>query len=183
MKKVMPSSPAAWKSRIRKEIRAARRIIILGVGNISKGDDAAGILCAQELKILTGGKARSRPKILLGYENPENTTGEIRKFRPDFVLILDAAHEGHEPGTVFIVGKNQIEDDSVSTHTISLTLLVSYLEETIGCKVMVLGIQPLNLGSGENVSLPVKKSAERLAAYIAHVFMGTAAGVKPTRYA
>jgi hydrogenase 3 maturation protease len=173
MKKVMPSSPAAWKSRIREEILSARRIIILGVGNPAKGDDAAGILCAQELKKLMGGKARSRLKILLGHETPENATGEIRRFRPDLVLILDAAQGRYKPGTTFIAGKNQIEDDTVSTHMISLGLLVAYLEETIACKVMVLGIQPLNLGLGENVSLPVRRTVEKLAAYIARVFLGT----------
>jgi len=173
MKKEAPSSPAAWKGRLTKEILSAPRIVILAVGNPAKGDDAAGILCAQELKKLMGGKARSRLKILLGHETPENVTGEIRKFRPGLVLILDAAQGGYKPGTVFIVEKNQIDDDSVSTHTISLGLLVAYLEETIGCKVMVLGIQPLNLGLGENVSLPVKRAAEKLAAFIAHVIMGT----------
>ncbi len=169
MKKDIPSSPAAWKGPLRREVLAAKKILILAVGNLSKGDDAAGILCTQKLKKLMGGKARSRLKILLGHETPENATGEIRKFRPDLVLILDAAQGGYKPGSVFIVGKSQIEDDSFSTHTISLGLLISYLEETIGCKVMVLGIQPLNLGLGENVSLPVKKNAERLAAFLANV--------------
>jgi hydrogenase 3 maturation protease len=173
MKKDMRSSPASWKSLLRKKILSARRIVVLAAGNLTKGDDAAGILCAQELKKLMGGKARSRLKILLGHENPENTTGEIRKFRPDLVLILDAAQGGYKPGTVFIVEKNQIEDDSVSTHTISLGLLVSYLEESIGCKAIILGIQTLNLGLGKKVSLPVKKIAERLAAFLAHVFAGT----------
>lgn len=173
MKKDPPSSQLTWKSRLRKEILSARRIVILAVGNPSKADDGAGILCAQELKKLMGGKARSSLKILLGYETPENTTGEIREFHPNLVLILDAAQGQYNPGTVFIVEKDDIEDDGVSTHRISLALLVSYLEETVGCKVMVLGIQPLNLGLGEKVSAPVKRSADSLAAYIAHVFMGT----------
>ncbi len=173
MKKDMSSPPAAWKGRLKKEILSARRIVILAAGNLTKGDDAAGIQCAQKLKKLMGGKARSCLKILLGHETPENATGEIRKFRPDLVLILDAAQGGHNPGTVFIVEKNQIEDESVSTHTISLALLVVYLEETIGCKVMVLGIQPLSLGLGEKVSARIIKSAGSLAAFLAHVFTDT----------
>jgi hydrogenase 3 maturation protease len=172
MKKDPPSSQLTWKSRLRKEILSARRIVVLGVGNPAKGDDAAGILCAQELKKLMGGKACSRLTILRGYETPENTTGEIRKFHPNFVLILDAARGQYKPGTVFLVEKDDIEDDGVSTHRISLALLVSYLEETIGCKVIVLGIQPLNLGLAEKVSETAKKSATALAAYLANIFMG-----------
>jgi hydrogenase 3 maturation protease len=178
MKKDMTSSPPAWKGPVRREILAAKKILILAVGNTSKGDDAAGILCAQELKKLMGGKACSRLKILLGHETPENTTGEIRKFHPNLVLILDAAQGQYKPGAVFIVGKNQIEDDGVSTHTISLALLVAYLEETIGCKVMVLGIQPLDLRLGENISPIAKKSAKNLAAFLSQII-----GVKPTHYA
>jgi len=173
MKKDKRPSPAPWKSRIRKEILSAQRIIILGIGNISKGDDAAGILCAQELKKKFGRKAGSRLKILIGLETPENMTGEIRRFHPDLVLILDAAQGGYKPGTVFLAGKNQIEDDGASTHTISLALLASYLEETIGCKVIILGIQPLNLSLGDNISLPVRKASEKLVAYLTCVFVGT----------
>ncbi len=178
MKKDMLTSPSAWKGPIRREILAAKKILILGVGNTSKGDDAAGILCAGKLKKLMSEKARTRLKILLGHETPENTTGEIRKFHPNLVLILDAAQGQYNPGTVFIVEKDDIEDDGVSTHRISLALLVSYLEETIGCKVMVLGIQPLDLGLGEKISPIVKDSAKNLAAFLAQII-----GVKPTHYA
>jgi len=42
-------------------------------------------------------------------------------------------------------------------------------------KVMALGIQRLNLDLGENVSLPVRKTSEKLAAFLAHVFADTKA--------
>jgi hydrogenase 3 maturation protease len=174
----MPSSPPAWKGPLRREILAAKKILILAVGNISKADDAAGILCAQKLKKLMGGKVRSSLKILFGHETPENTTGEIRKFHPNLVLILDAAQGGFKPGTVFLLEKDDIEDDGVSTHRISLALLVSYLEETVGCKVMVLGIQPLDLRLEENISPLVKESAKSLAAFLSQII-----GVKPTHCA
>jgi len=171
-------SPPPWKSRLRREIRTAQNSVILAAGNTSKSDDGAAVLCAQKLKKLMGGKARSRLKILFGHETPENTTGEIRKFHPNLVLILDTARGQYKPGTVFLVEKDDIEEDGVSTHRISLALLVSYLEETIGCKVMVLGIQPLDLRLGENISPIVKKSAKNLAAFLSQII-----GVKPTRYA
>jgi hydrogenase 3 maturation protease len=166
------SFPSAWRGRLRREIQAAGKTVILGVGNTSKGDDAAGLLCAEELKKLILGKAHSRLKILLGQDTPENCTGKIREFNPDLVLILDAAQGSYRPGTIFLVEKDRIEDDGVSTHRISLALLISYLEETIGCRVIVLGIQPLDLGFGEDVSADVKKSAVKLATYLAPFFRG-----------
>ena len=166
----MGSAAPFWKKRLKQEILAAKKIVVLAVGNKSKGDDAAGIVCAEKLKKLVRGKARSRLKILLGSETPESLTGEIRKFRPDLVLILDAAQGTHQPGTVFIVEKDQIRDEGVSTHKISLALLVSYLEETVGCKVIVLGIQPLNLCEGAMMSVRIEKSEKKLTEYLASLF-------------
>jgi hydrogenase 3 maturation protease len=160
----------AWKPRIQRDIQSARRILILGVGNPSKGDDAAGLLCASELKKFVRGRALSRLKILFGFESPENFTGKIRAFHPELVLILDAALGPHKPGTVFIVDKERIADGGVSTHNIPLAILVSYLEETIACRVTVLGIQPLILSPGADVSAPVKSAATRLAAHLALSF-------------
>ena len=171
MRKNSPFTRLAWKSRIRKEIRAAGRVLVLGIGNPARGDDAAGLVCAKKLRTLIRGQARSRLKILLGYEAPENLTGKIRMFDPDVVLILDAAQGPFAPGTVFFVGKGKIQDEGVSTHKISLALLVSYLEETIGCKVIVLGIQPQVLALGENLSAPVEKAVDLLATYFSHIFL------------
>jgi hydrogenase 3 maturation protease len=170
--KKLTSPLAVWKRRLSKEIGAADRIVVLAVGNKSKRDDAAGLLCAEGLKKLLRGKALRSLKIVLGFEAPENMTGEIRKFNPDLVLILDAADGQYEPGSIFIVEKDRIKDEGVSTHKISLALLASYLEETVGCNVTVLGIQPLDLGFGEDVSERVKKSAAEVAAYLAHIFRG-----------
>ena len=167
----LTSPRPAWKRRLDKEIGAADRIVVLAIGNKSKRDDAAGLLCAERLKKLLRGKALRQLKIVLGLEAPENTTGEIRKFNPDLVLILDAANRQSEPGTVFIAEKDRIKDEGVSTHRISLALLASYLEETIGSKVVVLGIQPLDLGFGEGVSENVKKSVAKLANDLAEIFM------------
>jgi hydrogenase 3 maturation protease len=171
MRKNLPLTPPAWKSRIRKEIRAAGRVLILGVGNPARGDDAAGPACAGRLHRLMRGKARSGLKILRGFETPENRTGEIRKFNPGLVLIFDSAQGPFPPGAVFIVEKNKIENEGASTHRISLALLVSYLEKTIGCRVIVLGIQPLNLGLDENLSGPVEKSVDLLARYFSQIFL------------
>jgi hydrogenase 3 maturation protease len=170
MKKNLFSSPPAWKRRLRQAILAADRIVILAVGNTSKRDDAAGLICAEELKKLMHGTTSPGLKILLGHETPENYTGEIRKLNPGLVLIFDATRGQYRPGTVFIVERDKIEENGVSTHKISLALLASYLEETIGCKVIVLGIQPLDLSFGEDMSEDVKKSVDKLAEYLAHIF-------------
>jgi hydrogenase maturation protease HycI len=169
-KKMEDSRPhITWKRLARREIQKARRTVILGVGNKTRGDDAAGIVCSEKLKKSLRGKTRSHLKISLGYESPESLSGEIRKFDPDFVLILDAAAGPHGPGAVFVVEKDRIADEGFSTHKLSLALFVRYLDESIGCKVMVLGIQPETIGfnvRANKLSDPVKKSVNTLAEFL-----------------
>jgi hydrogenase 3 maturation protease len=140
MRNDFPLKP--WQIRLFEEIRRSSKTVILGVGNMDRGDDGAGVAAAGRLKAALRGRGRARMRVLIGHETPENLTGEIRAFGPGLVLILDAADGARRPGAVFLVEKEKIADDGVSTHKISPAMLVCYLEESVGCRVLVLGIQP-----------------------------------------
>ena len=43
---------------LRREIKAAGKVLVLGIGNPDKADDGAGILAAKALKKALGGRAR-----------------------------------------------------------------------------------------------------------------------------
>lgn len=160
----------AWKRALRREITSAGKVLVLGIGNPDRGDDGAGVLCARELAAARTGPARSRLKVLVGYETPENLTGEIRRFAPGLVLMVDAVVGPHPAGTVFPVGAEDIPDDGVSTHKISLKMLVTYLETTVGCRVRFLGIQAGSLELGRTLTPPVKKAARTLARWLGESF-------------
>ncbi len=163
----------AWQEALRREIAAAGKVLVLGIGNPDKADDAAGILAAEGLKKALGGRARI--KVLLGYETPENLTGEIRAFAPRLVIMIDAALGAHAPGTVFVVKREDIPDEGVSTHKISLRMLVAYLEETVGCKAVFLGIQASDLELGKPATAAVERAAQGLAASLAAMFRSSSA--------
>jgi hydrogenase maturation protease len=156
----------AWKRALRREIASAGKVLVLGIGNPDKGDDGAGVLCARELAAAWKGQTRSSLKVLLGYETPENLTGEIRRFAPGLVLMVDAVVGPHPAGTVFPVGAEDIPDDSISTHKISLRMLVTYLETTVGCRVRFLGIQAGSLEQGRPLTPSVEKAARTFARWI-----------------
>jgi hydrogenase 3 maturation protease len=137
------------------------------VGNVGRGDDGAGVLAAAALKKKLGQKGRSRLKVLLGHETPESLTGEIRRFRPGLVLILDAAASGKKPGSVFLLGKKDLAVEDISSHRMPLALLVGYLEESIGCRVLVLGIEPRSCREGAPLSAAVRKAVKILASQLA----------------
>jgi hydrogenase 3 maturation protease len=141
---------------------------MLGVGNRRRGDDAAGSLCVRLLKKQMAKKGAAREvRVLDARETPESATGLIREFRPTHVLIIDAAAGGHQPGTVFLIDKRKIAQEDISTHRIPLAHLVRYLEVSIGCRVILIGIEPEEVGWGKPVSAPVRKAAARLAAWLA----------------
>jgi hydrogenase 3 maturation protease len=157
---------AHWQTRLTDEIRAAQRIVVLGVGNPDKGDDGAGPCCVELIKSALPNRTAERMLVLNGREVPESQTGPIRKYGPELTIIVDAALGGHESGGIFIVDRDKIADTGISTHQISLLYLVRYLEESIGSRVTVVGIEPESMAEGAPMSAAALRAAEILAAFL-----------------
>jgi hydrogenase 3 maturation protease len=166
---------------LKNELSSAARVVVLGVGNIGRGDDGAGVLAAAALKKELGQRGRPRLKILIGHETPESLTGEIRRFQPDLVLILDAALSRKKPGSIFLLKKTDMAVEDISTHRIPLSLLVEYLEKSVGCRVRVLGIEPRSCREGASLSAPVRKAVETLASLLAADLAGQSSRRLPCR--
>jgi hydrogenase 3 maturation protease len=162
---------ANWGEAISRELEKAERLFVLGVGNRRKGDDAAGRLCVRLLRKQMVRRGAGREiRILDAGETPESATGLIREFRPSHVLIVDAALGGHRPGTIFLIDKEKIRQDDVSTHRLPLFHLVRYLEESIGCRVILVGIEPQVVAWGKPVSAAVRAAVSDLADGLAHIW-------------
>jgi hydrogenase 3 maturation protease len=69
---------------------------------------------------------------------------------------------GLPPGSVRIIEREMISGLTISTHSLSLSLIAEYLEKEMGTNVTVVGIQPLNVGSGQRISEPVAQSLNSL---------------------
>lgn len=132
----------------------------MGVGSELNGDDAVGIQVARKLKHRLGN--RTGVLILEGGSLPENATSPLRQFNPAFVVLVDATDLGQPPGTIQIVPVETISGMSFSSHTMPLSMLSYYLEQEIGCEVVVIGIQPASLEFGEEVSPVCRRAANRL---------------------
>jgi hydrogenase 3 maturation protease len=128
--------------------------ILLGIGNPLNGDDGAGMLVA--------GQFRKEGWISLSCGTaPENFTGIIRKTRPDCLVLVDAAAMGLSPGEFRIIPRHKIADVSIGTHQLPLSLLIDFLSDAAG-RIVLVGIQPDRVVSGEEISPRVRKGAERL---------------------
>ncbi|OQB51917.1 MAG: Hydrogenase 3 maturation protease [Candidatus Aminicenantes bacterium ADurb.Bin147] len=163
--------PLDWKAAVTAAADSAGRVVVCGIGNDLRGDDAAGPLCLQRLRTAldgrSGGSAPVRRVLFIdGGETPENETGRMRNFHPDLVLLIDAARGGRAPGEIFIVDPESIADEEISTHRISLSLLVRYLKESVRARVLFLGIEPVSTSLHAQVSEPVRRAADELAAFL-----------------
>jgi hydrogenase 3 maturation protease len=161
---IIRSKRREWRVRLDREILTAKRISILGTGNGLREDDRIGLVVTDRLSLLLSGTELPNRlvQIIKGYEVPENYTGEIRRFKPDLVLIIDAAIEKFRPGEIFFVDPSSIVSEDISTHRIPLSALVKYLEAELSCRVSILGIQPTSMDLGERLSTPVYRAGKRL---------------------
>ena len=142
------------------------RVAVLGIGNELNGDDGAGVRVVREL----AARLPATPGVLLidGGLAPENFTGPLRRFQPNLVLEVDAAHLGEAPGTTSWVDWREADGLSASTHTLPPSVLAGYLVSELGCEVSLIGIQPACL----EMSAPLSPAVERAVLQLAGALCG-----------
>lgn len=114
---------------------------------------------------------RSRPKTIRLFDGgtaPENLTGEIVRFQPSHILLVDAAELGQKTGTVQLIEPENIGGVSFSTHVLPLSILADYLKRALPCRIIILGIQPGPTGFSVTHSRQISQAARRLARIILH---------------
>ncbi len=159
-------SPNSWQISLRQLLSQQAdkpRIAIVGIGNVFRSDDAAGILAARKL---IEARFISDPNTVLVIDAghaPENRTGDLRRFAPQVILLIDAADMDELPSTVSWIEMDEIEGMSASTHTLPLSMLAKYLKLELNCKIALLGIQPKSNDVGETVSREVTEAVDTLA--------------------
>jgi len=129
------------------------KVLILGVGNLLRGDDGAGPYLIEQLN----GKINA--DLLDCGEVPENFLGKIVGLQADTILIIETVHLGSSPGAVAIIEPDDFDcSTSGYTHHASLRLVMNYLKIETGAEVFVLGIQPKKTEFGMEISNEVKKT-------------------------
>lgn len=136
-----------------------KTVLILGIGNRLRGDDAVGSILAERLM-----KKLDVPIIDAG-DVPENYLGPIEASHADLVLVLDAADLGASPGDLSLIEMSQLKEIGVSTHTANLALLFRVIPRAKRPEAVLVAIQPEHLETGQGLSRSVDiamKGLERL---------------------
>ena len=134
-----------------------KKLIVLGVGNELKSDDGIGPFIVN--KLLDENIENDNLMFINAETVPENFTGKIRKECPSHVIIVDACLMGKKPGEIRIVDKDDFTNIGLSTHSMSLSYFVKYLQQDNDFKIIFVGIEPETMDWGENPTANVEKTA------------------------
>ena len=156
-------SQADFESRLRRRLQGASRIAVVGVGDELNVHDRLGMLAAKEIE----GLHLDRVRVFHAGTVPESVTGPIRRYRPDAVVLLDAADMGARPGSVAVVQPERIQANLLSTHALPLSVVMEFLKKDTGARVLLIGIQPDLAARG---SAPARSEQAGLTRLLVSVF-------------
>ena len=154
----MPQPLANLKTIIKNHQKKNSKIAVCGIGNELRGDDAAGILVAEELCEHENDTLKS----FLGGSVPENVLGTIIAYNPALVIFVDAAHFEGAPGTIKEIALSEVDEACFSTHTLPISLLIRYLQTEINTECVIIGIQPENMDFDAPLSKEVSKAIQQV---------------------
>jgi len=169
------TSPASWRSdliRARKDLcrEGICRTALVGIGSVLRADDAIGMDVARAL--LPVFAQRDDVLVIEAGVAPENTTGTLRKFRPDLIVFIDAADMGEKPGAIRWLDWRDSIGLSASTHTLPLHVLAEFLTKDLGCEVGLIGIQASVIGFGRAYGRELVPKVEEIADGMKEIFFG-----------
>ena len=140
------------------EEHIGHQMLVVGVGNPMRGDDVAGLILAE----------RVAEKLELEYlrceEVPENYVGKMLDDPADTILLVDAVDMKQAPGEIGLLAPDELADNGISTHNCSVGLLAKVLAGVKDKKMLILGIQPQNLGWGQPLTPLITEAIDRFVA-------------------
>ena len=154
---------AALRARSEAVAEEARRVVILGVGNRLRGDDAVGCVVCDELKDKLASRMIDCGSV------PENYVQPVADRNPTRILVVDCCNYGAQPGEFRLFSREEVDRLSyglLSTHTLPLTLTIEMLSLETGAAIELLGIQPEQIEFGNDLSKPVQRALPAVVEFV-----------------
>lgn len=150
----------SFESQLGNFLDGFEKLIILGVGNELKCDDGVGPYIIKSLKHEI---VEDKDNLLFidAQTVPENFTGKIRLEKPTHLIIVDACLMGCNPGDMKLVDKNDFADIGISTHSMSLSFFVKYLEKDNDFRIVFVGIEPESMDFADKPTSKVEEAANK----------------------
>ncbi len=163
----MPRSVYDLEEELRKWLSNSKRVVLAGIGNPIRTDDAVGVKIVQDMR----GKVSKKMVYLLECETvPENFLQEIMDFEPSHVLLIDAAVLGLEHGDSRLVDPEQLTVlPAYSTHMLPLRLFCEALKKTTESKIALLLVEPKVTEFGEGLTPEIQAAAKKVVSVLLRV--------------
>ena len=131
--------------------------LILGVGNLLRGDDGVGpLVCARV----------NRPEAVDCGDAPERYLGVAGEDWVGRVLLVDAVDFGGEAGDLVFCTSDELVERFGTTHDSGLALLSRFLEKEYGTPTALLGVQPGDTSFGAQVSAAVQAAVDEMSSWL-----------------
>jgi hydrogenase 3 maturation protease len=137
--------------------RIQGNVVIMGIGNPCRGDDAAGSLVVRQIRDAPG------VRVIDAQDVPEDYLCLVVNHRPDTVVLIDSVDLDSAPGSIALLDKDQMADYWPSTHRVPICLLMNYLERETNGRMFLIAIQPRQTVFLEPMSVEVYSSVARIA--------------------
>jgi len=159
-------APGDAEARLRSELEAVAgegEIYVLGLGNLDRADDGAGVLVAHALK---------KPFPQFSFSEHDGVEGTVLDISETpgggTVFFVDAADIRSSPGTIKVVRKEDINEKEITTHRVAVALMASLLERG-GKRSAVICIQPGRIEFREPITEPVQRAIEMVIASLSTI--------------
>ena len=141
-----------------------KNVLLLGVGNRSRGDDGVGSYLIKRLQ------RKVNIPLLDAGDVPENCISQIESSGANMVLIVDAADFNASPGEITLVDFADIRKIGMSTHSANLDLLFKVIPKNKRPETLLVAIQPGSTSTGSGLSEAVRDSLDGLESVFVRMF-------------
>ena len=139
-------------------------VVVMGIGNPCRGDDAAGSMVAQKINDAPG------VRVIDAQDVPENYLRQVVGEGPDTVVLIDSVDLESTPGSVALLDKDEVAGYWPSTHRVPLSLLMDYFEREAHARTFLIAIQPRHTAFMQPMSCEVHSSVKSIAGMLNDVF-------------
>ena len=132
--------------------RNDHKILFVGVGNLLRQDDGAGVYVSTRIR------ETASIKVITAEVSIENYIGKINSTDHDTLVVIDCVDMQRPAGSFDLIPVSQVRDLTFNTHNISLKKLTGFFTK----EVLILAIQPETVAFGENLSYIVHEACNEI---------------------
>jgi hydrogenase 3 maturation protease len=151
----------SWNKEAAAALAPKGRTLVVTLGSTLRADDGVGPYVCAHVKF-----RRPDLRLLDAGTTPENIAQTAIDWKPEKIILVDAAHFQGEAGEIRVIPLDAINQSTImSTNSFPLSVTFSIVKEDTGCELAVIGVQAKSLDYKEGLSPEVEAAGRKLVDY------------------